>query len=112
MARELERPRRDGARPVLVTGPEFLAGKLRVLTEGRIAIDSWSQLDPARDSWPAAMILPVSQAASLDLKGYRAREVATEFAASGSGTSPVDAEGQVPEFLDARRDRYVIAIRR
>ncbi|HEV8439042.1 MAG TPA: phospholipid carrier-dependent glycosyltransferase [Methylomirabilota bacterium] len=112
MARELERARRDGAAPVLVTGPEFLANKLRVLTGGRVAIDSWSRLEPAREAWPA-MVLPAAQAATLDLKGYRSREVATEVrSVPVVGLLTALWNRRVPEFLDARRDRYVIAIRR
>jgi hypothetical protein len=113
MARELERPRRDPTRPVLVTGPEFLANKLRVLTGGRVTIDSWSRLGTAPDTWPPVMILPGAQAATLDLKSYRTRDVATEVR-SVPVTDLLRAmlARRVPEFLDARRDRYVVAVRR
>jgi len=112
MARDLERAPRTGTEPVLVTGPEYLANKLRVITRGRVAIDSWSRLAPARDAWPAVMILPAAQAAPFDLAGYRAREVSTEV----RSVPPLELiramlSGRVTEFLDAQRDRYVVAIR-
>src|SRR5262249_20951072 len=113
MARELLRPRRDSAAPVLVTGPEFLANKLRILTRGRVAIDSWSRLAASRDVWPPVMIVPTSQAATLDLTGYRTREIATEVRRVPLiGVLRAMAAGRVPEFLDGQRDRYVLAVRR
>jgi hypothetical protein len=60
MADVLERSYRSGAGPVLVTGPEFLASKLRLLTGGRIPIDTWNRLDPVRDHWPDAFVLPAA----------------------------------------------------
>lgn len=112
MVRELERAERDGE-PVLVTGPEYLANKLRVASGGRVAIDSWSRLDTDRQRWPARMIVPAAQAAAVDLTGYRSREVATEVrSVPVAGLLRAMAGGRVKEFLDARRDRYVIAIRR
>jgi 4-amino-4-deoxy-L-arabinose transferase-like glycosyltransferase len=113
IARELERTQRDGAQPVLVAGPEFLANKLRVTTAGRIAIDSWSRLGPRPDAWPARMIVPAAEAAALDLMGYRRHEVAAEVrSVPVAGLLRAIAGGRVKEFLDARRERYVIAIRR
>ena len=111
MARDLERARRDASPPVLVTGPEPLANKLRVITGGRVPIDSWSRL-PARDAWPPAMILPAREAAALDLAGYRSREVATEVrSVPVGGLLEAMLARRVAEFLDARRDHYVIALR-
>jgi hypothetical protein len=66
MADVLERSYRSGAGPVLVTGPEFLASKLRLLIGGRIPIDTWDRLDPVRDHSPDAFVLPAADAASLD----------------------------------------------
>jgi 4-amino-4-deoxy-L-arabinose transferase-like glycosyltransferase len=112
IARELEGAPREGGAPVLLVGPEALANKLRVISGGRIAIDSWSPLPATRDAWPAAIVLPSQVAAPLDLTGYRATETATEVR-----SVPVDgllralSEGRVPAFLDARRDRYVVAVR-
>jgi 4-amino-4-deoxy-L-arabinose transferase-like glycosyltransferase len=113
MARNLERAaHRDGTAPILVTGPEPLANKLRVITRGRVPIDSWSSL-PAREAWPPAMVLPAPQAAALDLTGYRSREVATEIrSVPVGGLLEAMLAGRVAEFLDARRDHYVIALRR
>lgn len=112
MARDVERAARAGAKPVLVTGPEYLANKLRVITGGRVAIDSWSRLGPARESWPAAMILPAAEAARVDLTGYRVREVPTEVrSVPPVGLIRAMLDRRVPEFLDAQRDRYIIAIR-
>jgi 4-amino-4-deoxy-L-arabinose transferase-like glycosyltransferase len=113
MARDLERAaHRDGASPILVTGPEPLANKLRVITRGRVPIDSWSRL-PARDAWPPAMVLPAPQAAALDLTGYRAREVVTEIrSVPVGGLLEAMLARRVAEFLDARRDHYVIALPR
>jgi 4-amino-4-deoxy-L-arabinose transferase-like glycosyltransferase len=113
MARDLERAaHRNDAPPILVTGTEPLANKLRVITRGRVPIDSWSGL-PARDAWPPAMVLPVQQAAALDLTGYRSREIATEIrSVPVPGLLAAMLAGQAAEFLDARRDHYVIALRR
>jgi 4-amino-4-deoxy-L-arabinose transferase-like glycosyltransferase len=113
MVRELERGQRNGAEPVLVTGPEYLANKLRVASGGRIAIDSWSRLDDDRQRWPGRMIIPIAQAAGIDLTGYRSREVATEVrSVPVVGLLHAMASGRVTEFFDLRRDRYVLAVRR
>jgi 4-amino-4-deoxy-L-arabinose transferase-like glycosyltransferase len=113
MARDLERAHRPEGEPVLVTGPEFLANKLRIATGGRVAIDSWSPLPPAPDRWPAAMVLPAAQAATLDLSGYRVREVPAEVrSVPVLGLLGAMGSGRTREFLDARRDRYVVALRR
>jgi 4-amino-4-deoxy-L-arabinose transferase-like glycosyltransferase len=113
MVRELERTRRNGAEPVLVTGPEHLANKLRVASAGRIAIDSWSRLDDDHRRWPERMIIPVGQAAGIDLTSYRSREVATEVRrVPVVGLLHAMASGRVTEFFDLRRDRYVLAVRR
>lgn len=113
LVRELERTQREGAEPVLATGPEYLANKLRVASGGHIAIDSWSRLDADRQRWPGRMILPAAQATAIDLTGYRFREVATEVrSVPVAGLLHAMASGRVKEFFDLRRDRYVIAVRR
>ncbi len=113
MARDLERSHRERAGPVLVTGPEFLANKLRVITRGRIAVDSWRRLPAIRDAWPDAMILPVREAATLDLAGSWSRQVSTEVRSVPlAGLLRAMLAGRVAAFLDGQRDRYVIAIRR
>jgi 4-amino-4-deoxy-L-arabinose transferase-like glycosyltransferase len=112
IARDLERASRAGSGPALLTGPEFLANKLRVITGGRVAIDSWSRLPSSRDRWPATLVLPASQAGALDLTGYRTHEVATEVRSvpvAGLLRSMIDRRAR--EFLDGRRERYVVAIR-
>jgi hypothetical protein len=98
-----------------VTGhrPEALASKLRVLTAGRVPIDTWSELSPARAAWPDAMILSAGDAAKLDLAGYRARAVSTEVQHIPiAGLAQAIRAGRIAEFLDAQRAHYVLAIRR
>ncbi len=112
MADVLERRYRSGAGPVLVTGPEFLASKLRLLTGGRIPIDTWNRLDPVRDHWRDAFVLPAADAASLDLMGYRSQVIATEVrSVPVAGLLEAILRGRVRTFLEVRRERFVLATR-
>ena len=61
----------------------------------------------------AAAPAAAREAAALDLTGYRAREVATEVrSVPVAGLVEAMLAGRVAEFLDARRDHYVITVRR
>ena len=115
LAKALDRPRPDPSQPILLIAhrPEGLAGKLRLATAGRVAIDTQSRLSSTRADWPDAMILSAPEAAKLDLTGYRTRAVSTEVRripvrdlARAIGT------GRLVEVLDGLREHYLLAIRR
>jgi 4-amino-4-deoxy-L-arabinose transferase-like glycosyltransferase len=111
MARDLER-RRDPSAPVLMVGSEGMSAKLRILTGGRVPIEM-RDVVPPRETWPATLILLKEETAGRDLAGYRTREVASEVrrVPIGPMLQAIRAR-QVLVFLDARRDRYELAIRR
>ena len=112
MARALERSWDAGGGTALVAGPEHFANKLRVLTRGRVPIDSWSPLPADRSRWPRALILPAADPAARDLTGYATGVIATEVRSIPvMGLLHAMWTGRAPEFLDSRRARYLVAIR-
>jgi 4-amino-4-deoxy-L-arabinose transferase-like glycosyltransferase len=113
IAEELDGVGADASHPVLLAGSDALAGEIRILTQGRLVIIPWSRIEPAPESWPEAMILPAEQARRLDLAGYRTREVSTGVLSLPPGALlRALFEGRVPELLEDRSQRFVVAVRR
>lgn len=104
--------RDDPSRPVLFVGGENTASRVRLVSGGRVNIvRSPLPPDPSHATWPDATILPVADAARLDLSGYRTREVTL-----GMESLTLDRlwrvilTGHAAEMLDRLRERYVVAI--
>jgi 4-amino-4-deoxy-L-arabinose transferase-like glycosyltransferase len=103
----------DPSRPVLFAGGENAASRVRLASGGVVHIvRSPVPPDASRATWPDAMVLPVADAARLDLSGYRTREVTLGI---GSITltrlSRLILAGHAAEMLDRLRERYVVATR-
>jgi hypothetical protein len=59
------------------------------------------------------MLLPATQAAALDLSGYRTRDVIPNVqTVSPDRLLRAIASGRAAELLESRRDHYVVAVRR
>jgi hypothetical protein len=113
IARDLERARRPPDEPVLMIGSEYMANKLRILTAGRIPIDTWTEpdSDPGRTS--SAMILLADEAERRDLRGYRTHAVTSDVRRiEVPALWQAIRDGRVLDYLESQRDLYIVATRR